>query len=616
MYTKVTMNLVGAQKRYETLEGKQYLVVPTVMLTEGVHAGSKGPLFYSKNQLSKNPVVWNHKPVVIYHPTLNGEGVTACDPNIVESQKVGTLFNTGWDGRLKTESWLDEEKLKRLDNRVLEAIQNGQMVEVSTGLYHDLDDTPGEFNGKKYTAVVTNIQPDHLAILPDEKGACSIADGAGLLRNADGGEMSLDDIRSLAQSVLRPERDKPYVSDYCYVCEVYPKYFVYERDGTYYKVGYKVKNGKMTLDGEPEEVRKVTSYTTVNGRSLARATQNEDVQGPVKSLVLPKPSADQLSSVMKHQQMQSALVKKYSGIQQDGDWGGWVTDLYANFVVYSKDGKNYRLPYTYDDDMIRFDGEAEEVDRVSEYRTRTNTPIDGTCSPYSSQEPNTVNTATRPATTNVMHQGTSQMIHDATHHDAHETDPAKGDSQQRTSAGGARKDSVDKMIGGGHAKEEDRKFLMDLPDDHFAKVSSWVLKGATEPIVPYTYDGIGDRSNAHTANSQQDIEKYLQGLPPVMQGMVRNGLASYEAEKRKLVKAITSNKRNRFSEAWLMQIQDMEQLRGMADLATGGMQQPTNNYGGQADVPMFMNGQVQNVAGGEEEILPIPTMNFEKSKTA
>lgn len=33
-------------------------------------------------------------------------------------------------------------------------------------------------------AVARNHRPDHLAILPDQVGACSLADGAGLIRNA------------------------------------------------------------------------------------------------------------------------------------------------------------------------------------------------------------------------------------------------------------------------------------------------------------------------------------------------------------------------------------------------------------------------------------------------
>lgn len=189
-YQTVTANS-GPMTRFESLEGKNYMVVPMVMLTEGVHAGSNGPLYYPRNELAKTPAIWNHKPVVVYHPTQNGAAISACEPAVIQSRKVGIIMNTRFEpgkgrapGRLKAEAWLDTNKLKQVDARVLNALSRKEMVEVSTGLFTDNEYTPGHWNGEKYSAIATNYRADHLAILPDEKGACSIADGAGLLRNS------------------------------------------------------------------------------------------------------------------------------------------------------------------------------------------------------------------------------------------------------------------------------------------------------------------------------------------------------------------------------------------------------------------------------------------------
>jgi hypothetical protein len=57
------------------------------------------------------------------------------------------------------------------------------MMELSTGLYVDAELTPGDWKGEEYVAIARNLRSDHLAILPDKIGACSVADGAGLLRN-------------------------------------------------------------------------------------------------------------------------------------------------------------------------------------------------------------------------------------------------------------------------------------------------------------------------------------------------------------------------------------------------------------------------------------------------
>lgn len=626
MYSRMTLNLSKTAKpRYETLEGKQYLVVPAVSLTEGVWQGSEGPLLYNKASLAKNPLAWNHKPVVVYHPTLNGEGISACEPAIIEHYRCGFIFNTAYDGRLKKELWIDEAKANQIDPRVVQSIQNGQTMEVSTGLYHEGDKTPGVFNGKPYNETVINMFPDHLAILPDEKGACSVADGAGTLRNAAAaGETSYEDIREQLRNLIR---QTPY--GYAYICDVFPKYCIFERDDKCYKQGYKLKSGKVTLDGEPEEVRKLTSYVTANTRVQIQhpvyVTMNgrvlvndEEHQGPLR---LPKPNVGELDEVKKRQQVEAALKEHYSGVQQEGDWGGWVTDLVANYVIWSKDGKHFRLPYTYDDDKISFDGEPEEVERVTEYRAKTQTPVDGTQSPYPKVS---INMATRPTVANTIHQGAHHLVHDATAHmDAHHPPGGASDSQVRSLAGGGRKEQVNSMISGGHAREEDRSFLEGLPDDHFERVSKYVLKGATQPITPYTYEGVGDRSNAHGSghlslghNQAPTVQNWLVGAPPEIQELIRNGQASLQREKQALIQRITSNRSNVFNPQYLATL-GMDMLRGMSALCnTTPAQQtpPTLNYGGQADVPMFLDQQaLTNNAQGQQQddaVLAIPQWDF------
>lgn len=187
---EVTTN-VTPRVRHEMLEGRSYKVVPMVMLTEGVHAGSNGPLYYPREELAKTPVVWNHKPVVVYHPTMNGQAISACEPAVISKRKVGIILNTKWEpgkkgapGKLTAEAWLETNRLGKVDQRVADAVQNGKMMEVSTGLFTDNQQVDGLWNKEAYSSIARNYRPDHLAILPDEKGACSIADGAGLMRNA------------------------------------------------------------------------------------------------------------------------------------------------------------------------------------------------------------------------------------------------------------------------------------------------------------------------------------------------------------------------------------------------------------------------------------------------
>ena len=91
----ITTNLTGIV-RNETMEGREYLVVPMIMMVEGVLNGSSGSLYYPAEELSKFAQVWNHKPVVVYHPTMNGKALSACDQEIINTHKIGLIINTNF----------------------------------------------------------------------------------------------------------------------------------------------------------------------------------------------------------------------------------------------------------------------------------------------------------------------------------------------------------------------------------------------------------------------------------------------------------------------------------------------------------------------------------------
>lgn len=252
----ITANISGPV-RHDTMEGRDFLVAPMVMLTEGVHEGSNGPLLYTKEELGETPGVWNHKPVVVYHPKLNGVGISACDPVVLTNHKVGVIMNTEFkDGKLRAEAWLEPDRMEAVDPRVSEAIEKNKIMELSTGLYTENEDTQGDFNGEDYIAIARNFKPDHLALLPDLKGACSIEDGAGLLQL---NELSHGDIRSLLNSALRVGKENAWIED------VFDGYFVYEDVGKFYKQKYSEDDSEVELLGTPVEVFKVTEYRTTSG---------------------------------------------------------------------------------------------------------------------------------------------------------------------------------------------------------------------------------------------------------------------------------------------------------------------------------------------------------------
>jgi hypothetical protein len=176
--------------RAETLAGKEYTVVPVIAVVEGVLQGANStePELAVASEFGKYPDAWNGRPVVLRHPQVQGIYVSANHPQIMEDWHFGFMFNTMLDGtKLKTEAWIDNARVAELGGdfqTTLDRINAGEVINVSVGIFMDARISPGTYEGKKYSARWENVVPDHLAILPDDIGACSVADGCGTNRVA------------------------------------------------------------------------------------------------------------------------------------------------------------------------------------------------------------------------------------------------------------------------------------------------------------------------------------------------------------------------------------------------------------------------------------------------
>lgn len=169
--------------------GRTWLIAPMTTIVPGVLNGSKGALLYPVPEIKRSIPHWDHIPITVYHPmAANGHHVSSRSPGILQAQGIGYLANTRWRGKLVHEGWFDEDKLKvslsdplaSAKRRVLNALENGQQMELSTGLYTENVPQEGVHNGRGYRFIAKDYVPDHLAILPDQVGACSLNDGCGL----------------------------------------------------------------------------------------------------------------------------------------------------------------------------------------------------------------------------------------------------------------------------------------------------------------------------------------------------------------------------------------------------------------------------------------------------
>ncbi len=195
----LTFNLAAASVRKVTHNGRDYLVAPASLIVPGVLNGSDGPGYYPPDETSRNVASWDDMPIVVYHPTKDGQPIAAQDPQHREhvgKSTVGFLKNTRFKDRLLSEAWFDVAQTQNYDAqlpqwaKMMPRLTSNQPIELSTGLHVDRDETPGKCpkTGRAYTWVARNHRPDHLAVLPDQRGACSIQDGCGVVMNTNNAE--------------------------------------------------------------------------------------------------------------------------------------------------------------------------------------------------------------------------------------------------------------------------------------------------------------------------------------------------------------------------------------------------------------------------------------------
>ncbi len=201
----ITSNLNSAARR-ETLQGRSFLVADATILREGVLNGSEGALFYPNAEIKRNPQDWNGMPILRYHPDKNGGIPSGRTPQVFDKQGMGWVFDAKITddeaGKLGVQLWFDEERVRKMDPDIHGKLQRGEKIELSTGLFTDNEPAQNgaNHNGSSYVYIAKNYRPDHLAILPDQVGACSLKDGCGVFNE--------ENVENALPSTLKPKKPK------------------------------------------------------------------------------------------------------------------------------------------------------------------------------------------------------------------------------------------------------------------------------------------------------------------------------------------------------------------------------------------------------------------------
>ncbi|EIV2008363.1 TPA: DUF2213 domain-containing protein [Klebsiella pneumoniae] len=197
----------------ETIDGKPHIVVRGITpVVDDIVMNRK---LYPAAEIEKAYNTLERNPMPLGHPKVDGKHVSARDVRAVNEYHVGAwLQNVSHEGGKVTGDMYvnrqyaeSSEKGKRLINRLDEMIAgtNSEPIHISTGLLYSGIAANGESKGKKYNEIATNMMFDHVAVLLDEPGAGTPAEGVGIFVNAEGDVLEIEVVNLADADVPDPQ---------------------------------------------------------------------------------------------------------------------------------------------------------------------------------------------------------------------------------------------------------------------------------------------------------------------------------------------------------------------------------------------------------------------------
>ncbi len=139
--------------------------VKAIATKEGIWNG-----VYRSNDLLKSSAKWlKGIPVTLNHPQ---DGFA--DPDVA----IGQVLDVEYDDQGAKAIVECELYPEKCPPELLQKIEAGEPIDVSTGFFTIQEDSPGKWNDQDYSKVEKTLFFDHLAIVPH--GTCSSKDGCGI----------------------------------------------------------------------------------------------------------------------------------------------------------------------------------------------------------------------------------------------------------------------------------------------------------------------------------------------------------------------------------------------------------------------------------------------------
>ena len=264
---RVQMNCQVNNSKIRTIErnGREHIVVPSFTLPFGVTM-NRG--LYPEEEIRKAYKSLEGTLAPAGHPVVNGEYVAAGTIEAINAYHIG-----GWNenvrlegNRVAVDKIIDVEYAKQTEKgrAVLEAINKGEPIHTSTGIFLEREMTP---NAKGYEWIARNMQMDHDAILIGEIGAATPAEGVGMMVNvADavepGGSALSADSYAARQKMLSDSAQAKWgtARAYAWVADFDEKKAIVVVDSESFAVGYSIAGSQVTWADDQQSVKSTTSW--------------------------------------------------------------------------------------------------------------------------------------------------------------------------------------------------------------------------------------------------------------------------------------------------------------------------------------------------------------------
>ena len=265
----------AAAIRREMHNGREHIVVPSFTLPDGVVMNGG---MYPKEEIDASYAGLDGTLAPLGHPQVDGKYVSAREPEAINAYHVGA-FNRNVKragNRVSIEKFIDVEYAKNTEGgrAVLAAIDKGEPIHTSTGIMLEREMTP---NADGYEWIARNMAFDHDAILLNQEGAATPAEGVGMLVNRqlvinsvlpEVNESALDDSYGEQMALIDAAVKERYAmaDSYAFAMDFDREAVIVKTEDRTFKVRYSLEDGNPILGEEVGEVVQKTEYEMKTNR--------------------------------------------------------------------------------------------------------------------------------------------------------------------------------------------------------------------------------------------------------------------------------------------------------------------------------------------------------------